>query len=62
MKIQFLNKIKKGRSFQINTATNHENRLSIFIGPSKKTDIKIKNIHAFIVDWQIPEDTSLTYA
>jgi hypothetical protein len=62
MKIQYANKIKQGRSFRINTATRHENRQTIFIGPAKKTDNKIKNIHAFIVDWQIPEDQSLTYA
>jgi hypothetical protein len=62
VKIHFLNKIKQGRSFQINTATSHENRQAIFIGPAKKTDIKIKNIHAFIVDWQIPEDPSPMYA
>jgi hypothetical protein len=62
MKIKYLNKIKPGRSFQIKPATSYEKRLTLFTGLAKKTDTKIKNIHAYIVDWQIPEDPSPMYA
>lgn len=63
MKNQYENKINTAENFKIYHGKNPANRQVLSVGVGKYMTFKrIKNKHAYIVDWQIPENPSPMYA